>query len=679
MYKLRTIDVWDTLLRRKGHPDFSKLISARALSLTHKMELAIPFEDYWAIFRERCAVEDELASTTSHCGEYEVNDVLTRLLSRVLINNQDQMDLAVLAGRLAEMELQFELRHTYPDPKFLNFSQEYPAQQSLFLSDFYMSSASLQRLLKHHGLETLVSQGISSCDVRLNKRSGKLFKHVHHQFDITPRDHVHIGDNIHADVEMPKKLGIQTVHYLPEEEHRKRQEQAAFIHDRYALFRHIAEDTKNLATDEAKELEAEAQPAYLLGIHTAPLLVGFILQIAERALLDRVERLYFFTREGEFLLQVWRAIFPNNCLAGQKLPLPDILEVSRIATFCASLREISTEELMRLWNLYSTQSISALLKTLGLKADKFTEVCQSHGLNPKEKLVNPWQDARVQALFKNPLFIEPVRAKINSDRTNLLEYLDQHGWQQNLAKVGIVDIGWRGTIQDNLAYLFPDIHIYGYYLGLQCFLNDQPLNCSKSAFCVDANLSNNYINLLDAVSLIEMLCNSPNGSVSGYIRSVDGSMIASRIIDEDENAVYKTFVTYFQKGVLFTSRSWSDYIDSHVIASRELKESSCKIWHELVAKPSQDVAKAYASLRHNEIFGVGEFINKSAVPSPWQLFHGIFSKKVRQEVILYIRQNQWIAGISSRKDLGLSHRILLTSVLLMGRGYKRFRYWLNYR
>ena len=678
MHKLRTIDVWDTLLRRKGHPDFSKLISARALSLTHKAELAIPFKDDRAIFRERCAIEGEIASTTSHDGEYEVKDVLTRLLGRVLIK-PTQIDLAALAERLAELELQFELRHTYPDPEFSSFSQAYPAQQSLFLSDFYMPAENLQRLLKHHGLDTLVDQGISSCDVGLNKRSGNLFKHIHDQFHVLPQSHVHIGDNLHADVEMPKKLGIQAIHYLPEEEHRKRQELAAFFHDRYALFRHLAESTWNKATDEAKGLEAQAQHAYLLGIRTAPLLIGFILHIAERALLDGIERLFFFTREGEFFLQVWRAIFQDNCLAGQKLPSPDLLEVSRIATFCASLREVSTNELMRLWNLYSTQSISSLLKTLGLSPDNFTEVCQAHGLSPKEEIVYPWEDSRVQALFKDPLFFELIQAKVNTDRTNLLEYLNQHGWQQDLAKVGIVDIGWRGTIQDNLAYLFPDTHIFGQYLGLQHFLNDQPQNCSKSAYCVDANHSDNYQNLLDAVSLIEMLCNSPNGSVSGYTHSADRRMSANRIVDEGENAVYEAFVSHFQKGVLFASQHWSDYVDSHVITSDELKESSCKIWHELVTKPSQNLSQAYASLSHNEVFGVGEFVDKSAVPTPSQLFHGVFSKKIRQDIILYLRQNQWVAGISNRKDLGLIHRTLLISVLLMGRGYKRFKYWRNYR
>lgn len=675
MYKLRTIDVWDTLLRRRGHPDLSKLASARALSLYHSAQLAEPFKDHWTIFRERCAIEGELANVSQGGdGEYELRDVLARLLPRVLTST-DNLDLQALVDDLTESELQFELRHTYPDPAFSTFSGEFPAEQSLFLSDFYMSAECIQRLLRHHDLDGLVQDGISSCDVGLNKRSSKLFRHMHARFGVNPEEHVHIGDNLHADVEVPHRLGIRAVHFQPEAEHDKRKARAAYLHDRLALFRHLADEVRQDAANDAMGLEDEAKSAYLLGIRAVPLLIGFMLHIAERAILDGVQRLYFFTREGELFIRVWRAVFPDNRFAGLELPPADLLEVSRIATFCASLREISTSEFMRLWNLYSTQSIFALLKTLGLEPDAYTEVCQAHNLNMKENIVYPWKDARVQALFQDLRFAAPVQAKIDDDRSRLLAYLDQHCWRDDLTRVGIVDIGWRGTIQDNLAYLLPDCRVFGYYLGLQRFLNPQPENCRKYAFGPNANRSTNYLNLLDAVSLIEMLCNSSNGSVTGYSVSYDGGVSANRAVDEDENIVHHAFVTHFQKGILFATRHWADYVDSHVIASGELRDPGCSIWNGLVSNTHQDLAQAYASLSHNEIFGVGGFVNKKSLPSPWQLFLGVFSRQARQEVILYIRQTQWVAGIWGRNDLGLIHKMILVSTLLLGRGYKRLWYW----
>lgn len=677
MYKLRTIDVWDTLLRRTGHPDFSKLISARNISLAHGAELAAPFQTHMSIFRERCAIEGEIANASGE-GEYEMGEVLLKLLRRILVC-PDHLDLSALAAELADLEFNFEINHTYPDPDILIFSYKYKAQLTLFLSDFYMTADRILQLLTHHGLDNFVSDGISSCEIGLNKRSGKLFKYVHQKYGLKPHEHVHIGDNLHADVAIPKQLGVEAVHFQPIKEHKKRLERSTFLHDRQALFNNLAETVWANAQEEANKLQGEKRSAYLLGIRTAPLLIGFMLYIAERAMADKIERLYFFTREGEFYQRVWQTVFPQSSLAGLELVPAELLEVSRIATFSPSLQEISTTELMRVWNLYSTQSIFALIKTMGLEIDAFEEICQSHNLDHKEDLVYPWKDVRVQALLQDHRFRDIVQAKIERDRLLLLSYLDQRGWHQNLSKVGVVDIGWRGTIQDNLAYLRAETHISGYYLGLKNFLNQQPKNCIKSAFGPDANKSSDYLSVLDAVSMIEMLCNSPNGSVTGYDKNDNGNITAIRIIDDGENAVHHRFGAYFQDGVLFASQHWGGYVDSYVICSDELRDAAYASWIELVSKPHNDLCQAYASLSHNEVFGVGGFINKSAVPSPKQLFKGIFSKRVRNEVISYIRQTQWVHSIWGRKDLGLFHKLLLMIVLQLGLFYKRLLHWWRYR
>ena len=173
--------------------------------------------------------------------------------------------------------------------------------------------------------------------------------------------------------------------------------------------------------------------------------------------------------------------------------------------------------------------------------------------------------------------------------------------------MGIVDIGWRGTIQDNLALILPNIQIHGYYLGLQRFLNKQPSNCVKTAFGPDANTSKDYLDLLDAVSVIEMLCNSPYGSVMGYEFGDKGQVVAHKLVNEQENKVFYNFGTYFQQGVLSVTNTWGHYCDAYVIRRKELRDPACRIWHELVLRPSIELSQAYAELHHNEIFGVGGF------------------------------------------------------------------------
>ena len=62
-----------------------------------------------------------------------------------------------------------------------------------------------------------------SCDSGYNKKSGRLFSYIESQLHITPSEHFHLGDNKKADVEIPKKMGINSIQYLPEQEQKQRE------------------------------------------------------------------------------------------------------------------------------------------------------------------------------------------------------------------------------------------------------------------------------------------------------------------------------------------------------------------------------------------------------------------------------------------------------------------------
>src|ERR1044072_5413937 len=82
MYKLRTIDIWDTILRRKSSANFSKLVSARALCLTQHDQIKPEYRDHWAIYDARCSIEAEF--TGNGDLEYAIDEVLQRTLEQVL-------------------------------------------------------------------------------------------------------------------------------------------------------------------------------------------------------------------------------------------------------------------------------------------------------------------------------------------------------------------------------------------------------------------------------------------------------------------------------------------------------------------------------------------------------------------------------------------------------------------
>ena len=673
---LKTVDVWDTLIRRSCHPEFLKFGTARHVFLLSGLQLKEGYASFCDIYKMRVEVEANLANealAVGHDNEYEISNVLRRWLEQITTGGFDSN----LPVYLADLELEAEIRCTYPDPSIRDLLKNYPASNTIFLSDFYMCSERLKRLLSHHGLTDLVPDGVSSCDVMLNKRSGNLFTHIHKQYGISPDQHVHIGDSLHSDVEMPRRMGIQAIHFEPEVEHKKRQDVAVFFSDRGALMRHIEQEVDRASLSNPAAQELKAKEAFLLGAKMAPLFVGFVLFIAESAIRGSLEKIFFFTREGEFFQKVWQTLFKDSRLVGHKLPQVESLEVSRFSTFCASLQEVSIAEIMRLWSLYRVHSLDSLLASLGLTTGELCEVLLRHGIDPKESIKHPWGDARVQNLFQDSEFMESIQAKIRHDRPLLLDYLNQKGLNFEIRQAGIVDIGWRGSIQDNLCLLLPDCRISGFYLGLQKYLNNQPRNSSKQAYGPNANVNSEFLDLLDPVSVLEMLCSSQTGSVKAYKKTPSGEIVAEQFQETEATHVAAEFSQNFQKGVLSACAVWSQYVSTHVITSLELRMPACSLWRDLVSHANENLATAYSQIKQNDVFGAGTFIDKKSVPSFRQIFLAFIIPKQRLYLLNFIRQTQWPAGIWARNDIKSHHKLLLVGILKLAKLYKRGKYRLQ--
>lgn len=402
--------------------------------------------------------------------------------------------------------------------------------------------------------------------------------------------------------------------------------------------------------------------------------MGYALFVAERSEADDVEAIYFLTREGEFFKQVFTTLLRDGRLGRLTPPRASLLEVSRLSTFAASLRAVTPDEMRRLWTLYDSQSFFAFASSLGLDPLELAPFVERRSLPLMDDVVQPWRDPRVQALFRDPGFVQLLSDKIAADRQALLTYLNAQGFVSERGSRAVVDIGWRGTIQDNLALLHPRLCLHGYYLGLQRFRNPQPPNVRKWAYGPNANQSLRFIHLLDAISPMEMLCNSPHGSVIGY-RAEAGRMMARRQVEPPENAAQANVIAGFQRGVLDACRYWADEPVLRKIGAQDLRDWACRLWSDLIVKPEPEFVATYAGLKQDDVFGVGGFVDKRLAPSPRQLFRAIVFAGDRRAVVLYIKQTQWAAGLRQRTDLSLAHRQLLIVVLTAGRFYKHLRMW----
>lgn len=669
MYKLRTIDVWDTLLRRDCHPECIKLATARHLLLDQLDALKPEYRDQWALYHARIDTERVLADEARSAGcddEYEITQVLHRWLKIVSWNQFD----STLANELAEYELQVEMERSYPDPGIHGILQAYPAERTTFLSDFYMNAAMLGRLLEANGIGDLIPDGISSCDVGFNKRSGRLFQHVHSLHGVLPNEHIHIGDNSWSDVEAAKRVGVTAIHYLPEEAHSERLNRERLFSSREVLFEHVMKLSHEDATAVTLE-NAEHAAAFRLGVEAAPLFIGFALWIGEQALVHKLDRICFLTREGEFFQQVYSALFPHERHSGHYLPGGVLLPASRLATFTASLREATIAEVSRAWTVFKVQSVSGLFAMLHLDIEDFSEILARLGLHADDVIENPSESRALQALFNTNEFSNALKCSIHNQRSLLRDFLHQNGLHDE-CRIGIVDIGWRGTIQDSLAAVLPKAHFHGMYLGLRSFVNAQPANVAKDAYGPNENLDATSNALFEVFAALEMLCSSPLGSVSGYQRD-GGKVVCRREVSTDENLAYYRFSSYFQRGVLFATERWRPSLEAYIVTAAELRECSLKVWDGLRRAPCKNLASVFMQTSQHDIFGFGELFARNQVPSLATVILSPFIRTRRRNLIEFVRRVQWSAAIEKMQGIGWLHRKTLLLTFRMANKIKLLR------
>lgn len=657
-YDLLTIDVWDTLLRRRCHPDSVKLQVCRYVALSYAQYLSPENRDSWRLLRLRQQAEKELGDGSKQAGlddEYCHWEVYQRWLALAGLEPfpLGQEALAQLLMELERIEISQEKFVSYPDPTIAEMLARSPASRQCFLSDFYLPAEAIRELLAHHGIAHLAAEGVVSCEVGLNKRSGRLYRHLHEQFGVSPGQHLHVGDNPEVDIRAARKVGIAALHFQPQEEHLKRRHREAIFHARPKALQAAVEDLLAMPFPP----ECMRQEIYAYGRKCSLLLVGFVACVMERAIADGVEKLYFFTREGELFIEIYRRLAEADLL-GFSAPPVSLLQVSRIATFAGSLRELSTTELMRLWNQYSIQPLQALLKSLGTEAAAFADQAAHHGLDLKQPIRYPWQDERVGAFLGDPEVRAKIESHLRAERANLLDYLKSAGLKNSLGRVGIVDIGWRGTIQDNLAHVLPSLELYGYYLGLNHFLNIQPENVHKEAFGPNLNRVETDGRLLDFVAPLEMLCNSPYGSVVGYERG-EGGVRVDRHIDEEENRIYEAYVRHFQTGVLDSVPFWADFLRTHAYGSEEIKPVAMEIWAGLIQRPPPFLAQAYFQLNHNETFGMGGFSNKRRMLTTGDVLKAFISRRHRGKLHEFLMENGWVPGLLACPEVDSTFRRVL--------------------
>ena len=586
MAKIISFDIWDTIIKRKCHPEEIKLATARYIVLKYESELKDKYKNIYEILNRRDEIEAEECKKNKengHDDECKILDVFKILQKEIFKNEKQDISEELLAEEIKE-----EKRAIFINPEILPIFEKYKDLKMYCISDFYMGADSLKELLDYLNLPVKIEKIYSSADYLLNKRSGNLYKKAEEELNVEPKDHIHVGDNQYSDIEMAQSLGIETI--------KTTKTDFDFVPEKARRFNFDLSVAKK--KDDTKEAKL-----FNSGVDLAPLLYFYGYSIVEYAIKNNIKTVYYATREGETFIKIHELIKKNNPF-GVELPDCETIEVSRMATFSASLKEFSVPELLRLWSQYRVQSMKALFKTLAIDIKNYKEYLGKYDLIPDENIVYPWFDIRVQRLCADKEFKAKIQVELDRKKNELLEYFEkQKGITNNNEPMFMVDIGWRGTIQDNLAHIFTNKVIGGYYLTLYDFYNLQPENTFKLSYLDDKNLRDNEV--ASMITLLEWIYNPGTGSVIEYKKGE-----AIRKAKTEETDIVKKYIKPLQEGMFEGAKIINEYMKYHPYEAIETKGYVYDLIRKTKKNPSKELIEAYYSMVFNDTFGTAEYVEK---------------------------------------------------------------------
>ncbi len=602
MIKMVSFDIWDTILKRKCMPEEIKLYTCQYLFFKYKNNLKNEYLDIYKIKSLRNSIEYELSLENEKCGKDKECNIMQvfELLNNKIFKNP----IKGIEEELIRIEVEEEKKKSYVNPEIKQILEEYKNYDKICISDFYMSSKYLEEILQYHNVLSYFKKIYSSCDYNFNKKSGCLFRLVMEKEKITEKDILHIGDNPLSDINVPKSLGIKTLKINNDSQTNK-------IEERILNYKDIIE---------VKKISTMYDAGKILSIIPYYFMLKIILEENNKG----TTNVYYFTREGEFFSEVHKIIRENNYYH-TKTCKEQILEVSRMATFSPSINDFSVENLMNIWRQYNKQSLKDLYITLNIDIEKYKKYFIKYDLNCEEKIQNPWENNKFKKLFKDEKYIKEMNNEILIKREELLKYFAEKRIYDDDKSLSVVDIGWRGTIQDNIARIFSKKEITGYYLSLLDFFNAQEKNVNKYSIVREKDFIKEYVGHL--ITFFEMIFIPDSGSVINY---KDGKANRKTIDDE-----YKTNIKYIkelQHGMLDGVKQLDAYFYIHPYSIDDIYLLFKDIIKKVKLNPPKLLVDAYFNVILNNNFGAGNYVLKNKALS--------FKEKLNAKKCLALLKNE---------------------------------------
>lgn len=514
--KIILIDFFDTCVFRDVSEREIKRIWSNRLSdeINHVISSDVIYD--LRLMTERSISEDGKDSY------YSFDDLINGLYDRIIKNFPDvSVDKQWFLDVSKKNEEKIEIEHQFINNDVIDmlFKAKENKHIIILVSDFYLGKESFDIFLDNLGLNDMFDSIYISCDYSLSKATGRLYQVVlndlKQQYNNIKNNTIMIGDKKISDYKNSLENGVSfSIQY----KHKNK------INNDIDKFYKCLFFKDRLFSNYAFSL-------YL-----------FCDRLFDYCLTNNVSVVYFFSREGQFL----KKIFDEYQINKTDLITTKYLYVSRNATFLPSLKEIEKEDFNRLFNQYSSNvSIKTFLYDLQFTENEINKICNSKSiLNNNVSDTNALNSIISSTVFKS--LYEEKRIKANQ---RFKCYLKSKGIVAG-ENIVVVDVGWKGTIQDNIWHCFNgELGLTGLYLGYARRGELYTNNIKKGLLFDYINYKECGIISSDIFAfnsfLYEMFLVADHGRTNGY--SITNDPI---IVDDEDIIMYKLFSETVQTKIL---------------------------------------------------------------------------------------------------------------------------------
>ena len=583
-------DIFDTLVARTVPPEYVKKLWSKAMVV--RLNLDISFN---ALYEMRRNAEATICNENHLAGydlEFSYLDMCKYIYRQLKLDITEQLfcDICV------EEELASELKVLYVLPDIVDLLTQLQSEnkQIIAISDFYLPKHMMKVIFGELKLDSYFTQLWISCDYLVSKRSGRLYDLVLEDLKLTPEDILMIGDNNVSDVQIPASKGIYSLWLSAEIRHKWYKKRL-------------------------KELESPKYSESIIKSHYMKntshfenivfSLYSFIETLHEKLLRDGHKNVFFLSREGQFFKKLFDSYQEHRKFSDACKLQTHYLIVSRKSTFLPSLGPIEGEEFNVLFRQYKLISAYEFLSSLNFPEDEIVEIRAQLKIDMTLRESDFPDSLTLKNLKALPFFQSRYEHHRAVQKENFVSYINDSGvdWQKD--SLAVVDVGWKGSIQDNICKILNiKTGIDGYYLGLCPLAETSKTNRKLGLLFYNINgaQSSNYQIYNVNRSLFEMILGADHGSASSY-ESEEGSAYPLTDEQEKEHDFFQNVISPIQENIFNMFLKINSDFSNTTLSPCDYENTVSKIHANMVLFPTRKEMSFFRKMYHYENFGIFEY------------------------------------------------------------------------